>query len=352
MNTTSPTPAGAAPRRFPLAELLPGLALTGALALLAIRLAAFPWSERLGFGALTLAILGGILLGNTLYPRLEGHCAAGVALARQRLLRLGIVLYGFRLTFQQIAEVGTAALLIDLLMLGSTFLLACWLGRRLLGLDRETAMLIGAGSSICGAAAIVACEPVVRGGAGRVAVAVATVVVFGTLAMFLYPWLCPLILPGEPQASGVYIGSTVHEVAQVVAAGRSLGEAAGNAAVITKMIRVMLLAPFLFLLAGYLKGRRDEAETTPLRGGMPWFALLFVVVAGFNSLALLPAPLVEWLVRLDTLLLAVAMAALGLGTHLRAIRQAGWRPLLLALLLFLWLVLGGGLLNRLIGVSF
>lgn len=346
MKTISTT---ARARGFSLSALLPGLALTSVLGVLAIRLGESSWSGRMGLGALTLAILAGILLGNTLYPRLQVSCGPGVDLARQHLLRLGIVFYGFRLTFQQIAEVGRAALLIDLLMLGSTFLLACWLGWRLLGLDRETAMLIGAGSSICGAAAIVASEPVVRGGESRVAVAVSTVVVFGTLAMFLSPWLCPLLLPDEPRAFGVYIGSTVHEVAQVVAAGRSLGEEAGNAAVIAKMIRVMLLAPFLFLLAGYLKTLHGGAGGERARGGMPWFALLFVAVAGFNSLALLPAPMVDWLVELDTLLLAMAMAALGLGTHLRAIRRAGWRPLLLALLLFIWLVLGGGLINRLVG---
>src|SRR5690606_39395911 len=116
---------------------------------------------------------------------------------------------------------------------------------------RETAMLIGAGSAICGAAAVMATEPVVRAQAHKVSVAVATVVVFGTAGMFLYPWLYPHLGLGE-HAFGVYAGSTIHEVAQVVVAGRAVGDAAGAAAVIVKMLRVMLLAQFLLVLSSLL----------------------------------------------------------------------------------------------------
>jgi len=116
-------------------------------------------------------------------------CAPGVTFSKQILLRAGIVLFGLRLTFQDIANVGLPRVVIDALILSSTFGLSWWAGTRLLGIDRRTAMLIGAGSSICGAAAIMATEPVVRGGADQVTVAMSTVVVFGTLAIFLYPAL-------------------------------------------------------------------------------------------------------------------------------------------------------------------
>src|SRR5690606_4928314 len=129
-------------------------------------------------------------------------------------------------------------------------------GSRAWRLDRQTAMRIGGGSAFGGAAAVMGAEPVIRGQAHKVTVAVATVVVFGTLAMFIYPLLYPLAGMSE-QAFGVYAGSTIHEVAQVVAAGSAVGEAAASTAVIEKMMRVMMLAPFLVLLSGALsRGER------------------------------------------------------------------------------------------------
>src|SRR5690606_18667520 len=188
------------------------------------------------------------------------------------LLRAGIVLYGFRVTFQDIAAVGMEGVLIAVAMVGSVFGLAVLLGTRVFKLDRETAMLIGAGSAICGAAAVMATEPVVRAQAHKVSVAVATVVGIGTRGMFLYPWLYPYLGLGE-HAFGVYAGSTIHEVAQVVVAGGAIGEVAGSAAVIEKMLRVMLLAPFLLLLSSRLSGGGDGGKTGIV---VPWFAVLFI----------------------------------------------------------------------------
>lgn len=332
-------------------RLLPGLALAAVIALFSQWLSQQPTVAALGLGALTLAIVSGMLLGNTAYPALETHCSPGVLRAKQTLLRLGIILYGFRLTLQQIADVGLSGVLIDLLTLSSTFLLACWLGCRLLKLDRQTSWLIGAGSSICGAAAVLATEPVVKADGAKVAVAIATVVIFGTLAIFLYPALWPLVQHLWPAVSatdyGLFTGSTLHEVAQVVAAGHAIGPEAENAAVIAKMLRVMMLAPFLLLLGAWIR-RSAATSATPTPIAFPWFALLFIGVALFNSLQLLPASLIHTLTQLDNLLLAMAMAALGLTTRLRDLKRAGLRPLALGLLLFCWLVLGGGAINLLV----
>src|ERR1700692_114889 len=127
-----------------------------------------------GVSALTAAIVFGMVVGNTFYPRIARAAAGGVTFSKQTLLRLGIILYGLRLTFQDIAHVGIAGVAIDSLVLSSTFILSWWMGTRLFGLDRETALLIGAGSAICGAAAVMATEPVVRGRAEQVTVAVST----------------------------------------------------------------------------------------------------------------------------------------------------------------------------------
>ncbi len=323
----------------------PGLLLVLTIALLALGAAQLHWARHAGMTALTLAIVLGIGLGNTLFPLISTRTDAGVDLAKGMLLRAGIVLYGFRVTYQDLLGVGVAGLLIDLAVVAGVFASATWIGTRVLKLDRDTAMLIGAGSAICGAAAVLATEPVIRAPAHKVSVAVATVVVFGTLSMFVYPWMYPH-LGMDPHAYGIYAGSTLHEVAQVVVAGRAVDDTAAASAVIEKMLRVMLLAPFLLALGAWLRrgSRRVVAADTPL--AMPWFAWLFVLVAGFNSLHLLPQALLDAIGLLDTLLLAMAMAALGLRTQLGAIRQAGARPLLLAALLWTLLVGGGYLLNR------
>ncbi|MGM3174232.1 YeiH family protein [Dickeya lacustris] len=344
-------------RRFSLPTLnlptLGGILLTGLLACLTLLLAAHPAIASLRLGSLTLAILLGMALGNSLYPHLHRYCDAGVQWSKHYLLRWGIILYGFRLSIQQITSVGVAGLVIDLLMLSSTFLLACWLGQRWFKLDRQTTMLIGAGSSICGAAAVLATAPVLKSQADQIAVAIATVVLFGTVAMFLYPWMYPYLIEysGQTitaQTFGLYLGSSIHEVAQVVAAGHAISPETESMAVIGKMLRVMMLAPFLFLLGGWLKQR----HTTPLahddshaNTAFPWFALGFVMMSGVNSLHWLPTPVVEKIIELDNILLTMAMIALGIATRISMLRQAGIKPLLLAGLLFLWLVGGGALIN-------
>lgn len=329
----------------------PGLALALALALVASYAASFPAFSSLGLSTLTLAIVIGMVLGNTAYPRFEAQYEDGIGFSKHWLLRAGIVLYGLRLTPQDLLQVGVQGVLIDAAVIASTFALAMLLGRRWLGLDRETTVLIGAGSSICGAAAVLATQSVVRARADQVSVAIATVVVFGTLSMFIYPHLldawCAWL--GTPEQFGVYIGSTVHEVAQVVAAAEATGPAMLDDAVIAKMVRVMMLAPFLVLLS--LSFRRQGAANGA-RGGVtvPWFAFGFIGVVAARHFVTLPPDLHSWLLWLDGLLLAMAMASLGLTTRVSALRKAGAKPLVLAAVLFAWLLIGGALINA--GVQF
>lgn len=327
-------------------HFVPGLALTAALTGAALWAGSFPAIAGAGFSALPLAILFGMVVGNTVYPKIWQPCDGGVIFAKQHLLRLGIILYGFRLTFAQIADVGVSGILIDVLTLSSTFFIACFLGQKVFGLDKHTSWLIGAGSSICGAAAVLATEPVVKAEASKVTVAVATVVIFGTIAIFLYPAMYPLLAHWfTPENYGIYMGSTMHEVAQVVAAGHAVSPDAENAAVIAKMLRVMMLAPFLLFLAARVKQLTPAGNGEKSKITIPWFAIMFILVAVFNSFHLLPKAVVDMLVTLDTVLLAMAMAALGVTTHVSALKKAGAKPLLMALMLFVWLIVGGGVIN-------
>jgi uncharacterized integral membrane protein (TIGR00698 family) len=345
-----------------LAEVLPGILLSAAIGVAAIALGRLPWLQAHGMSALTMAIVLGVLMGNTLYPRIASRYGNGVGFSKQSLLRLGIVLYGFRLTFQDIVHVGLAGVAIDALVLTSTFMLALFVGIKLLKMERDTVILIGAGSAICGAAAVMAAEPVVRAKVEQVTVAVSTVVVFGTLAIFVYPLLYRFnlqwpVLGNSASGFGIYAGSTIHEVAQVVAAARSIGQDAANTAVIAKMVRVMMLAPFLLLLSAYLAHSRKAAvhKTKAVNKGspqaaarldIPWFAFAFILVAGLNSMVSIPHQAVSALLDIDAMLLAMSMAALGLTTHASAVRRAGIKPLILAALLFAWLIAGGAAINR------
>jgi uncharacterized integral membrane protein (TIGR00698 family) len=253
------------------------------------------------------------------------------------------VLFGLRISFQEIGEVGVAGIAVAVLMVGLTFGLAVYAGTRFFGLDRRTSILIGTGSAICGAAAVMATDAVVRSESRKVAAAVATVVVFGTLGMIAYPLAYPL-LGMSAHEYGVFAGSTLHEVAQVVAAGKAVGEEAARTAVIEKMLRVMLLAPFLLMLSG-MESRSGAASQGRSRIAVPWFAVLFIAAAGVRSLDIVPAAWLDAAVRADTALLATAMAALGLRTSVSAVREAGARPLLLAGLLFVFLVSVGYWIN-------
>ncbi len=166
-----------------LKKYLPGILLSFSIALVSLLLATNDWLQSHAIGTLTISIMLGMVLGNTVYPSIVDACAKGVLFSKQRLLQLGIIFYGFRLTFTDIAHVGMKGAMIDVLVLTSTFAIAWIVGRKVFKLDINTTLLIGAGSSICGAAAVMATEPVVKGRAEQVSVAVSTVLVFGTISM-------------------------------------------------------------------------------------------------------------------------------------------------------------------------
>lgn len=321
-----------------------GLGFTALLAILSIYLSSVTLLKSWGLSALTLAIIIGIILGNTSFNKVAIYTAIGVDFSKNKLLRLGIILYGFKITFQEITLVGWVGICVALLVVITTFLLSLIIGKYLLKLDLKTTILIGFGASICGAAAVMAAEPVVRAKPYQVSIAVATVVVFGTVAMFLYPFIYSWMTLSE-NFYGIYAGSTIHEVAQVVVAGSSVSETAAALAVIEKMIRVMLLAPGLIFLSFFCARYVHNDGNTQTKIIIPWFALLFMVVALVNSLISIPQAILENIYFLDTFLLAMAMSALGLRTHISAIHEAGMKPILLALGLFVFLIFGGYIIN-------
>ena len=211
-------------------------------------------------------------------------------------------------------------------------------------MDSNSALLTSVGSGICGAAAVLGAESAIKAKPYQTAVAVSTVVIFGTIAMFLYPALYNNHIVELPaQLMGIFTGSTVHEVAHVVGAGNAMGESVSQPAIIVKMIRVMMLVPVLLIIGFFMMRTAKTAIEKGERGkvDVPWFAILFLVVIGFNSLDLLPEGVVNFINTFDTFLLTMAMTALGAETSIDKFKKAGFKPFVLALILFVWLIGGG-----------
>lgn len=318
---------------------LSGILFVALFASSATYIAQFAFLKHLGISPLIIGIVLGIIYANTLRNHLPKEWVPGIIFSTKTLLRAAIVFYGFRLTFQNIEQVGIAGVTASALVVTLTFIIGYFVGTKILKLDRDTTILTTAGSSICGAAAVLATEPVVNSEPHKSAIAVSTVVVFGTIAMFLYPFLYKAgFIDLSAQGMGIYIGSTIHEVAHVAAAGNTLGSEIANNAVIVKMLRVMMIAPFLIFLSLWLASKGGSGKT---KITIPWFAVAFIGVAGFNSLDLIPHTLITTINSLDTFALTMAMSALGMETSFDKFKKVGMKPIYLATILFAWLIFGG-----------
>lgn len=325
---------------------LHGVLLIALFSCSAFYIADIPFVKNLSFSPLIVGIILGMIYANSLRNHLPETWVPGIKFCTKQVLRWGIILYGFRLTFQNVIEVGLPGILIDVIVVAGTLLLGLLVGK-ILKMDKDLTVLTATGSAICGAAAVLGAEPVVKAQPHKTAVAVSTVVIFGTISMFLYPALYRAgFFHLDAEQMGIFTGSTLHEVAHVVGAGNAMGKEISDAAIIVKMIRVILLAPvllimsFLYARAAVKKGAEAVAEGKR-KITIPWFAIGFLIVIGFNSFDLLPLPVVTGINNLDTFMLTMAMTALGTETNFQKFKQAGPKPFLLAFILYVWLFFGG-----------
>lgn len=328
-------------------NMLHGVLLIALFSCAAFYIGDFPFFKQLSFSPLIIGIILGMLYANSLRNRLPETWVPGILFSSKQLLRLGIILYGFRLTFQNIVEVGIPAIVIDAIIVTVTICGGVLIGK-LLKMDKDVALLTSVGSGICGAAAILGAEATIKTKPYKTAVAVSTVVIFGTISMFLYPVLYRNgIINLTPEQMGIYTGSTLHEVAHVVGAGNAMGKDISDPAIIVKMIRVIMLVPALLVIS-YLvaKSVGQGGEKSGGKITIPWFALGFLVVIGFNSFDLIPHGTIDFINNVDTFLLTMAMTALGAETSIEKFKKAGAKPFVLALLLYGWLLGGGYLLVK------
>lgn len=308
--------------------VVPGLVVCAALAVLAFGVTALVGSPLLS--PMVVAMLGGMILRNTV--ALPATLEPGFALCLKPVLRAGIVLLGFRLTLGEIADVGLVRLALIAAVLFATFGITLGLGR-LLGVERKLTQLIAAGTSVCGASAVMGVNTVTKGSDEDVAYAIACVTLFGSLAMVLFPMLGP-ILGLDDMTYGYWVGASLHEVAQAVGAGFVGGDVAGQAATVAKLSRVILLAPLIFMLGSAMGGQAGEG-----RAPVPWFVLGFLAMVCVNSALSLPQAVLEGLREASVFMLTMALGAMGLGARFGKLRAKGLRPLVLGLLA--WLVIAG-----------
>ena len=313
-----------------------GLLFVALLATVSYFVVYIPWMAKTGISSLVVAIVLGMFIGNIWH--LPHSYTPGIQYAAKQLLRLSIILYGFRISFQQMVALGMEAFVLDCLVVTLTLIVGYFVGRKLLKLDHELSLLISAGAAICGAAAVLAVESIIKSEPYKATVAIGTVVLFGTTSMFLYPFLQHAGGLGLTNSQfGLFAGASIHEVAQALVAGNNINPEVGQVAVIVKMIRVLLLVPVLFLFS--MLNNRFSSQHKKSKLIIPWFAVFFVVMIGFHSLSLFPQSIVNYINQLDIFLLTMAMGAIGIETKWNKIKTVGLKPLYLAIILFIWLAI-------------
>jgi uncharacterized integral membrane protein (TIGR00698 family) len=275
----------------------------------------------------TVAILIGIVVAAIAGARLK-PLEPGLRFAVQRVLRLGIILLGARLSLGEIARIGLPAtgLIVVTMAISFAVVLAA---SRLVRVDSRLAVLIAVGSAVCGNTAIVATAPVIGARAREVAYAVATITLFGMLAVFLYPAIGRALAIPQP-AFGLWAGVAVHDTSQVVATGAAYGSSALDVATVVKLIRNALMAPLLLLIAAGWAARGEIPAGSARRGilgALPLFVLGFLLLAALRTVGVLDADQAATLDGVARVLILVALAAVGMSIRVGELRQTSWRPI-------------------------
>ncbi|WP_341909797.1 putative sulfate exporter family transporter [Polaromonas sp. YR568] len=318
--------------------LIPGLLVTALVAMAA----AFLGSHYKG-SMLLFALLLGLALH---FISDDRRCAAGIQFASSTVLRLGVALLGLRLTIDHVVAVGwrTAAALMVAVALTIAFGL---LLARLFKVESSLGVLVGGATAICGASAALAISSVLPKSPSLerdTTLTVVGVTTLSTAAMVVYP-LVTQWLGFDAVMAGKFIGATIHDVAQVVGAGYSLSPEAGDAATITKLMRVALLMPVLVLVSLVVR-RRSSGEGGAVKAPLlPWFTVAFVALMLLNSTGWLPSTVQSGASDVSQAFLVLAIAGVGLKTSLQDVSQLGWRPVAMIFLVTLGLAfLSGGYL--------
>ncbi|MFD6893693.1 YeiH family protein [Rhodococcus sp. NPDC060086] len=323
----SESPSRLSVRATAATALAPGLALCAAATAAAMGInALLP-----AVSPLLIAIVLGAVVANVV--DLPQRVRPGLAFSAKRLLRVGIALLGLQLLLADVLGLGWKVIVVVVAVVALGISGTMFLGG-LLGLTWTQRVLIACGFSICGAAAVAAVDGVVDAKEEEVLTAVALVVVFGTLMIPAVPLLSQLLGLSD-EAAGVWAGGSIHEVAQVVAAGGVIGGAALGVAAVTKLARVLMLAPVIAILG--VRRRLTETDADAHRPPLvPLFVAVFLVCVAVRATGLVPNVALDVASVVQTALLTAAMFALGAGVHVATIKKVGARPFVLAAISTVW----------------
>ncbi len=302
-----------------------GMGIPLAIALFAKLISTLPFFKIMGF--LVLAILLGMLWSGLF--KVPARAEAGIQFTSKRILRVGIILLGMRLNFIELINAGpkifTLSVIDILFALFIVYALARWMG-----VDKKLGILTASGTAICGAAAIAAIAPQVKAKDQEIAISVTIVAILGTFFTLIYTFLFPYLGLSDLNY-GVFSGATLHEIAHVMAAAVPGGNSAIDEAIIVKLSRVALLVPIamgIYYLFNKTKasGEENKGPTIPV----PWFIVGFLLASGVNTLQVIPQPLTQFIITVAYLLIAMAMAALGLGINITLFKKIGYKPFIAA----------------------
>lgn len=302
-------------------ELMPGFIVSAVVAAAASFL-----SEHYGAPVMLFALLLGMGLN---FLSIEGVCKLGIEFTSRTVLRLGIALLGMRITLDQITALGwqPVALVISLVVITISISIVA---AKVLGFNRLFGMLTGGATAICGASAALALSASLPNHPQKEKATLFTVIgvsALSTLAMIVYPMIARW-LELSPQLAGVFLGATIHDVAQVVGAGYSMSTETGDTATVVKLMRVAMLLPVIVCAAMItrMQGVDSSGERPPL---LPWFAVAFFVLACINSTGWVPTIIQTGVNELSRWALIIAISALGMKTQLRELAKVGIKPILL-----------------------
>lgn len=306
-----------------------GLLLCIGVTLLAWLGARYTALAQYGMGFLPLAIFLGMLTSNLVQLDLQGPAKRGIQTAKGPLLKTGIALFGFQLSVLDMVHLGWTGVMAAAVIVGSTLYFALRWGAAL-GLDRSLSILVGVGSAICGGAAIAATQSVLQGKPQHNAASLGVAVVFGTLGMFLLPWVFKHFHLHQNEV-GLWIGLSVHELGHVVAGAALVGQDASGSALLIKMLRVACLMPVMVWLTTYTLPESTPATSCP---SVPPFLWAFAAGVLVNSSGVLHPQIHSALVQASQIALAMGLTSLGLSTKFADLKSTPWKVWLLGLMLW------------------
>jgi uncharacterized integral membrane protein (TIGR00698 family) len=303
----------------------------GVLMSVVVAVAAMSVAEHYHASAMLFALLLGMAMN---FLSTEGRCVSGIQFSSSTLLRIGVALLGVRITLAQVTALGVLPIAMVVLSVALTIGFGILLAR-LLGYRNRFGVLTGGAVAICGASAAMAIAAVIPANAEdnvKERATIFTVIgvsTLSTVAMVGYPIIVAALGLGHEQA-GVFLGGTIHDVAQVVGAGYGMSKETGDVATIVKLLRVAMLLPVILIITlSYRKHHAAGPSGTSLPPVVPWFVAVFAMLVAVNSAGLIPSSIQQSLQTLSTWLLVISMSAIGMKAHLKDFAAVGFRPILL-----------------------